>query len=224
MIWAWIDTSRAETGSSQMMSFGRERQRPGDADALALPAGELGREAVVVLRVEADELHQLLDPPLALRARGGVVDGERVADDRADPAARVQRAVRVLEDHLDLAAVRAHRRRGKLGDVVPVEHDPARGDVVQPAMHRARVDLPQPVSPTRPSVSPRRTSRLTPSTACTNAAAALDERAAADREVLDQVLDRSSTSPSGRARRRRCASSARPSPSYASALIGSDCR
>src|ERR1700680_2050155 len=34
-------------------------------------------------------------------------------------------------------------------------------------MHRARVDLPQPVSPTSPRVSPRRTSRLTPSTACT---------------------------------------------------------
>ena len=34
-------------------------------------------------------------------------------------------------------------------------------------MQRASVDLPQPVSPTRPSVSPRRTSRLTPSTACT---------------------------------------------------------
>ena len=32
-------------------------------------------------------------------------------------------------------------------------------------MQRARVDLPHPVSPTRPSVSPRRTSKLTPSTA-----------------------------------------------------------
>src|SRR5579872_385402 len=36
-------------------------------------------------------------------------------------------------------------------------------------MHRARVDLPQPDSPTRPSVSPVRTSRLTSSTACTRA-------------------------------------------------------
>src|SRR5581483_2785351 len=35
-------------------------------------------------------------------------------------------------------------------------------------MQRASVDLPQPVSPTRPSVSPRRTVRLTSSTACTN--------------------------------------------------------
>src|SRR4051812_47363860 len=34
-------------------------------------------------------------------------------------------------------------------------------------MQRASVDFPQPVSPTRPNVSPRRTSRLTPSTAWT---------------------------------------------------------
>ena len=36
-----------------------ERQRPGDADPLALPAGELVREPVAVLRVETDQLEQL---------------------------------------------------------------------------------------------------------------------------------------------------------------------
>ena len=111
MICAWIETSSADTGSSQMISLGLQRQRAGDADALALAAGELGREAVVVLGVEADELHQLLDPLLALGAAGDAVDGERVADDRADPAARVERAVGVLEDHLHLAAVAAASRR-----------------------------------------------------------------------------------------------------------------
>ena len=35
--------------------------------------------------------------------------------------------------------------------------------------HRPSVDLPQPDSPTRPSVSPSRTSKLTPSTAWTRA-------------------------------------------------------
>ena len=38
-----------------------DRERPRDADALALPARELVREAVVVLRVQADDLEQLLD-------------------------------------------------------------------------------------------------------------------------------------------------------------------
>ena len=37
-----------------------QRQRPGDADALALTAGELVRVAVVVLGVEPDQLEQLL--------------------------------------------------------------------------------------------------------------------------------------------------------------------
>ena len=38
-----------------------QRDRARDADALALAAGELVRVAVVVLRVEADALHQLVD-------------------------------------------------------------------------------------------------------------------------------------------------------------------
>ena len=61
MTWAWIDTSRADTGSSQMIELRAQRQRPGDPDALTLPARELGREPVVVLGVEADPLHELLD-------------------------------------------------------------------------------------------------------------------------------------------------------------------
>ena len=60
MICAWIDTSSAETGSSATMSFGLQRQRAGDADALALAAGELVRIAVGVLGREPDELEQLL--------------------------------------------------------------------------------------------------------------------------------------------------------------------
>ena len=69
MTCAWMDTSRADTGSSQMISFGPEGQRPGDPDALPLAAGELGREPVEVLRVEPDQLHQLLHAALALGAR-----------------------------------------------------------------------------------------------------------------------------------------------------------
>ena len=42
--------------------LGVERQRAGDADALALAAGELVGIAVVVLGVEPHDLEQLLDP------------------------------------------------------------------------------------------------------------------------------------------------------------------
>ena len=47
---------------------GVERERPGDADALALTAGELVREPVDVLGVQPDERHQLLDPLRAVVA------------------------------------------------------------------------------------------------------------------------------------------------------------
>ena len=50
------------------------------------------------------------------------------------------------------------------------------------------VDLPQPLSPTRPSVSPAARSNDTPSTACT-VPTSRDEQPAAHREVLDQRVD-----------------------------------
>ena len=54
-------------------------QRPCHTDALALPAGELGRETVVVLRVEPDQLHQFLNPPAAALLVAYAVDSQRVA-------------------------------------------------------------------------------------------------------------------------------------------------
>ena len=104
---------------------GGQRQRIGVARALALPAGELRRVAVVVLGVEADDLHQLLHAPLAVALVADAVDGERLGDDRADPPARVQRRVRVLEDHLHLAAQRPQPRARQVGDVLAFELDRA---------------------------------------------------------------------------------------------------
>ena len=50
---------------------GTQGKGAGDADALPLAAGELGRKPVVVLGVEPDQLHQLLHatPPLGRRWR-----------------------------------------------------------------------------------------------------------------------------------------------------------
>ena len=109
-----------------------EGERPGHPDALPLAAGELRGEPVEVLWVEPYPLHQFLHEALALRARGQAVDRVGIPDDRPDPAARVQRADRVLEDHLDLPAQRPHAPLGELGDVLAVEDDPARGDIMQP--------------------------------------------------------------------------------------------
>ena len=85
-------------------------ERPGDADALALPAGELVRIPVHVAGVEADELEQILDRPVPPALRHGIgVDAERLADDLADAHPRVQRRVRILEHDLHSATQLAPR-------------------------------------------------------------------------------------------------------------------
>jgi hypothetical protein len=58
-----------------------ERERPGDADALPLPAGELGREPDGGVRVEAHGRQQLADPG---GPSGDFVHVERLTDDLAD--------------------------------------------------------------------------------------------------------------------------------------------
>ena len=107
--------------------LGLQRDRAGDADALALAAGELVRQPVVVLGVEPDLLHQLLHAALALLLVGQrAVDDERLGDDRADGLARVQRRVRVLEDHLHVPAQRLELRAREGRDVPALEGDRAR--------------------------------------------------------------------------------------------------
>ena len=59
--------------------LGLERDRAGDADPLALAAGELVRVAVVVLGVEPDAVHQLLDALLALALAACAARGSRTA-------------------------------------------------------------------------------------------------------------------------------------------------
>src|SRR4051812_49126212 len=109
-----------------------ERERARHPDALALAARELVREAVVVLGVEPDLLHQLLHAPLApALALVDVVDLERVGDDRADRLARVERRVRVLEDHLHLAPQRLQLLAVEPRDVAPAVLDRAARRVEQ---------------------------------------------------------------------------------------------
>ena len=60
---ARIETSSAETGSSSTTSDGLVASARAMRDPLPLAAGERGREAVAVVRVESDQFHQILDPP-----------------------------------------------------------------------------------------------------------------------------------------------------------------
>ena len=87
--------------------LGVHSQGAGDADALALTAGELVRVAVGVLTVQADALEQGDDLVMALLSVGAqVVDIDALADDVADGHAGGQ--VGVLEHDLHTAAVGQH--------------------------------------------------------------------------------------------------------------------
>src|SRR5690606_35613308 len=80
------------------------RERAGDADALALAARELVREAVGEIGVQANRLEQVLDLLLLLLTLRQLVDRDGLADDAPDRHTRVEARVWVLEDHLHLAA------------------------------------------------------------------------------------------------------------------------
>src|SRR3954447_4827360 len=114
-----------------------QREGARHPDPLPLATGEVGREPVVVLGVQPDQLHQFLDLLLPLATGGDVVDRKRVTDDRPAPAARVQRAVRVLEDHLDVPPYRSHRPARELADLGVLEPHRSRRHVVQVG-HAAR--------------------------------------------------------------------------------------
>ncbi len=106
--------------------LGAQRERARDADPLALAAGELVREAVDVLRGEPDHLEQLPDLLANLVAASVAVDLERVGDDLPDALAWIERRVRVLEDHLQLAPVGTKLGARQARDVVAAEsHRPA---------------------------------------------------------------------------------------------------
>jgi len=69
----------------------------------------------------------------------------------ADALARIERAERVLEDHLDAPA---QRQVGHRFDVHPVQQDAPRIRPLQPQQQPAKGDLPHPDSPTTASVRP----------------------------------------------------------------------
>src|SRR5262249_61326382 len=106
--------------------LGTQGERSRNPDALSLAAGELVRVAVVVLRLKADTIHQLLDLAPQLVTGGELVQHEGVADDLPDPFARIEGRVRVLEDHLDFAPQRA--------ELLPRETNP----LLAPRLDRAR--------------------------------------------------------------------------------------
>jgi hypothetical protein len=91
-----------------------------------------------VLGVQADELQQVLHGLLHAVLGGHLLQLERRADDRTHGVPRVERRVRVLEDHLYVPAQWAHCRLRHMGDVPALEDDLARGRLEQTGEQPAR--------------------------------------------------------------------------------------
>ena len=114
---------------------------------------------------ELDHLQQLVDR-IPLLARH-VVDPVGLRQEVGDAQARVQARVRILEDHLHPPRSRRSSRGRRRETSLPSKR-------ISPSVTASRriafpsVVFPDPDSPTRPSVSPRRISRSTPSTARTD--------------------------------------------------------
>ena len=165
MTWAWIETSRAETASSQMISFGLR------ASARAMPMRWPGRRRTVrvalrVVGVEPDLLHQL--PASARFGRPAAR-----SPGRSSGAVRMRSTVcRGLSDEKGSwnTTWTLLRNRGELarpwrGDVPALEPQRARRRLHQPG-HDAgrRWTCRCPTRPRRPGSRPARTSKRHAST------------------------------------------------------------
>ena len=109
------DVQRAGRLVGHQQRRGRGHQRPGDADPLALAAGQLVRVAAGDLGPQPDPAELLGHPACTSRreSRPGAAAAVRPTMS-ADEHPRVERAGRVLEDDGDVAAVRAHLPAGQV--------------------------------------------------------------------------------------------------------------
>ena len=103
-----------------------------DADALALAARELVRQASRELRIQPDDAHEFPDPVLPLPAGHACLLEQGLGDGAADAQAWIQRRVGVLEDHLHARTEGAELRRGYGCEIDAVEDDSPRRGLGEP--------------------------------------------------------------------------------------------
>ena len=86
-------------------NIGIGRERPGDGDALALPAGEGVRKPVEIFRANAHLQRQILRQLTAHALAAAFLHPHRLGDDAPDRQSRVERRERILKHHLHAARV-----------------------------------------------------------------------------------------------------------------------
>jgi hypothetical protein len=139
IIWARIDTSSADTGSSSTMSLGREASAAG-------PAAELVRILLGLLGPQADLEQELLhargDPRLvAPPPISGGVDDQCLGDGASRLHARIERRPGILEHRLHLGAIGPQRVALQAVNRLALEQDLALGRRLEIEDHARRRGL-----------------------------------------------------------------------------------
>ena len=116
-------------------------QGAGQADALALPAGQLARVPVELAHGQPGLLGQLPDLAAALLAGQAALGPQRLLDDAGQRHPRVERGVRVLEHHLHVVAGRAALRPAHRAQRGAAQPHLALGGLLQPDDHPAQGGL-----------------------------------------------------------------------------------
>ena len=158
---AWMDRSRALTGSSHDHQPRSQHQRAGDRDPLPLPAGELraGKRPAASAGSPTALQHARRPASRAWRPSATRMHPQRLGERLADGLRRVERAVGVLEHDVQVDGCDPAPPQRRPGDVRRREAHRPVGRRLRPRMAWPIVDLPEPDSPTRPRVSPRRRRR-----------------------------------------------------------------
>ena len=94
------------------------------------PENSRGRRRAVDEGVDADLVEHGVGRVASLLLGADLPDGQRLGHDVDDPAARVERRDRVLEDHLHLRAQRAQVAAAERGQLGVAEDDLARGGLL----------------------------------------------------------------------------------------------
>src|SRR5699024_4841244 len=76
-----------------------------------------------VIGTQADELEQFSHSGLDVAVRGGAIESYRITNDPAHGFARIEAGERILEDHLQVTAMRAQAAGSQTGDILCEEPD-----------------------------------------------------------------------------------------------------